>query len=441
MRVLVERSAQEAAAVAELLSADGHDVSVVTLDLDPGPADVAYLDVWTPEVAPRVEALRARGIRLSCSSELVLERARLLGARSVGVTGTAGKSTTAALAAQLLRTAGIDVRASTNARLGHLWVTDELVLECGRFAPGDVVVVELTSAHLAFMSTSPDVAVVTCFWPDHLELHGSVDAYRAAKESIVRHQGLFGAVVVNADDPVAAAFARLTPVRRYDFSRRREIAEGAFARDGVAVVRRDGGETEVGRLSSSAPLDQATLAACATAVAAGAAPGALVDALSRLQPPPHRQEALGWIGRTLVVDDGMAATPAKAKAALAECPAGSVVLVAGGRRDTDGGTVYVTPEERLLLAALADEATRAVRLAVVFGEAASLLECAFVTRGVLTRTVRTLDDAVRVALTAAPDARVVLFAPVFPLSLEERESFPSLVGAAAGATLVRDSRP
>ena len=82
------------------------------------------------------------------------------------------------------------------------------------------MVLELTSSHLAFMSSSPDVAVVTSFWPDHLELHGSAAAYRAAKETIVRHQRPDGAVVVNADDPAALSFADLTPARRYAFSSR-----------------------------------------------------------------------------------------------------------------------------------------------------------------------------------------------------------------------------
>jgi UDP-N-acetylmuramoylalanine--D-glutamate ligase len=440
MRVLVERSAAEAEAVEALLSAEGHDVLVVGLERDRGPADVAYLDVWTPPTAPRVAALRARGIRVTCASELVLERARLHGARTIGVTGTAGKSTTAALAAQLLRAAGFRVHASTNARLGHLWVTDELVGDSDSFGRGDLVVLELTSSHLAFMSSSPDVAVVTCFWPDHLELHGSLAAYRAAKETIVRHQGLYGAVVVNDDDPVASSFSRLTPVRRYGFSRLHPVTDGAFARDDAVVARRGDAEEEIGRLTSSGPLDQATLAACATALAAGAQPRDLAGALSTLAPPRHRQEAVGWVGQTLVVDDGMAATPAKARAALAACPDDSAVLVAGGRLTTDGGAAHASPEERLLLASLADEAVRSVRLAVVFGEASSLLELALVSRGVLTRSVRTLEDAVPIAL-AHGGARVVLFAPVFPLSLEERESFAGLVRRTAGSRLVRDSMP
>ena len=58
------------------------------------------------------------------------------------------------------------------------------------------------------MRTSPHVAVVTCFWPDHLELHGSLMAYRRAKEQIVRAQTADDHVVVNADDPQARGLRR-----------------------------------------------------------------------------------------------------------------------------------------------------------------------------------------------------------------------------------------
>jgi UDP-N-acetylmuramoylalanine-D-glutamate ligase len=441
MRVLIERSAQEAAAVARLLASHGHEVRVVDLETDPGPVDVACLDVWTPETAPRVGALRALGVRVTCSAELMLERARRVGARTVGITGTAGKSTTAALVVQLLRATGLTVHASTNGPLGQLWVTDELVAGSDRFAPGDVVVLELTSSHLAFMSSSPDVAVVTCFWPDHLELHGSTAAYRAAKEAIVRHQTLYGAVVVNADDPAAASFADLTPVRRFAFSRVREVDEGAFARNGILVARRDGAEAEVGPLPAPVPRALATLAACATAVATGVAPESLSGMLSSLVSLPHRQETVGWMEDVLVVDDGMAATPAKARAGLTACPDESVVLIAGGRLSTDGGTAHAGPAERALLAAFCEEAARTVRLAVLFGEAAPLLECRLGSRGVPTRTALDLEEAVRAALAAARGTRLVLFSPVFPVSPEEREAFPALVREAAGASLVRDSRP
>jgi UDP-N-acetylmuramoylalanine--D-glutamate ligase len=112
----------------------------------------------------------------------VLERSPV---PTIGVTGTAGKTTTVAFLAYLLRTAGSTVHTGTTARAGNLWPTAELLPP-----PADgVVLMELTSSHLCFTTHSPTIAVITCFWPDHLELHGSLERYRAAKEAIVRHQG------------------------------------------------------------------------------------------------------------------------------------------------------------------------------------------------------------------------------------------------------------
>ena len=96
---------------------------------------------------------------------------------TIGITGTAGKTTTTALVVQLLRAAGVRVHASTTARAGNLWPTAELLEQ-----PADgVLVLELTSSHLCFTSHSPSVAAITCFWPDHLELHGSLERYRARR--------------------------------------------------------------------------------------------------------------------------------------------------------------------------------------------------------------------------------------------------------------------
>jgi UDP-N-acetylmuramoylalanine--D-glutamate ligase len=357
------------------------------------------------------------------------------------VTGTAGKSTTSSLVVQLLGAAGMRVHASGNAPLGQLWATDELVGGLPRLETGNLVVLELTSSHLAFMSTSPDVAVVTSFWPDHVELHGSEAAYRAAKEVIVRHQTARGAVVVNEDDRAARSFATLSPGRRYGFSASRPVEAGAFVRDGVIVARRGGSEVELGPPPTAATLLQSTLGACAAAVAAGIDLAGLVGALPYLVPRPHRQEAIGRVHGARVVDDGMAATPWKARAALLPCRDDSVILIAGGRRHTDAGEVHSSPAERAALGAFCDEAARAVRRAVLFGEVAPFLECKLAPRGVVTRLVATLEEAVRVALASATGAEVVLFSPVFPLPPDQREAYAGLVRAAAGPELVRDSRP
>ncbi len=263
MTLLVEGFDGDAIALAGLLAAEGHPTTLAApgaappdalalrssgvevrehvdldVDLDAGEHDEAFLDVWTPEVAPRVARLRASGCRVRCLADLVLERTSV---PTIGITGTAGKTTTAAFLVELLRKTGRRVAASTTARAGNLWPTAELL----DVPDADVVVLELTSSHLCFTTHSPTVAVVTSFWPDHLELHGSLERYRAAKEAIVRGQSATDAAVVNADDEDAVAIGSLSPGRRLEFSQSREVEEGAFLRGTALVLRTPDGEREL----------------------------------------------------------------------------------------------------------------------------------------------------------------------------------------------------
>src|SRR6476619_2430826 len=385
-RILVEGFDRDAVVRARTLAREGHRVTragqgdasqqalelrasrvVVraraSLDSEPGHHDEAFLDVWTPEVAPRVALLRESGCIVRCLGDHVLERTPV---PTIGVTGTAGKTTTVAFLAYLLRTAGSTVHTGTTARAGNLWPTAELLPP-----PADgVVLMELSRSHLCFTTHSPTIAVITCFWPDHLELHGSLERYRAAKETIVRHQGPSDIVVANEDDDDAAA---------------------------------------------------------ATARAAGALP----ETLRAPEPPPYRAALVGRLGDTELIDDGMAATPAKTASALHEFPDASVVLVAGGELETAGLPVHASREERELLEEACDEARRVARLVVLFGPAATRLASSFDRRTTLRAT--TLDEAIALASTHAEGAKVLVVSPMFPLPLEDRERIAPALRALADA--------
>jgi len=268
--------------------------------------------------------------------------------------------------------------------------------------------------------------VITCFWPDHLELHGSLERYRAAKEAIVRHQGPSDIVVANEDDDDAAAIASLSPGRRFGFSATREVDAGAFVRGAEMMLRDASGERSfVLPPSLDAPRLQALLAAAATALAAGALP----ETLRAPEPPPYRAALVGRLGDTELIDDGMAATPAKTASALHEFPDASVVLVAGGELETAGLPVHASREERALLEEACAEARRVARFVVLFGPAAARLASSFDRR--TTRRTTTLDEAIALASSHADGAKVLVVSPMFPLPLEDRERIAPALRALA----------
>jgi UDP-N-acetylmuramoylalanine--D-glutamate ligase len=452
VEILVEGFDADALALATHLSAEGHDVRVAApgpasadasslvelgitiaadadLDADPGPADIAYLDVWTPPVAPRVQRLRAQGTRISCLGDLLLERWR---GPTLGITGTAGKTTTTSLVTAMLEAGGIEVAVSAGARAGNLWPTADLLGRAGSSSTdSSLLVLELTSSHLAFMATSPSIAAVTCFWPDHLELHGDVRRYREAKETIVRHQRPDDLVVVHADDG-ASSFADVTPARASWFSQSHPVERGAYLDGAGAVIVTDGERrVSLGALTGGTAHPGNVVAAAATASAAGASAEAVAAGARDAPPLQWRARATGTLGGAAVVDDGMAATPAKAAATLSRYDVSSIVLIAGGLDDLGTGPVHAAPEEVTLLEAACDEIARVAQAVVLFGPAGRRLERLLAPRGVRTELAGSLEGAVGRAATQLETAAALVFAPLFPVTLEERASFAGLYNAAA----------
>jgi hypothetical protein len=128
-----------------------------------------------------------------------------------------------------------------------------------------------------------------------------------------------------------------------------------------------------------------------------------------------------------LVDDAMAATPAKTAAALRERSDGSVVLVAGGELTSAGLRVHALPEEQHLLEGACAEARRAARLVVLFGPAARRLEPLLGPTPVV--VADGVEHAVGIAGERLSGAETLLVSPMFPVSLEERERIAPALGA------------
>lgn len=451
MTTLVEGFDPDAIALARFLAAEGRAVRLASpdagradarelgelgihvesradLDREPGPAEIAYLDVWTPETAARVQRLRAQGTVVACLGDLLLERWQ---GPSIGITGTAGKTTTTFLVAEILRAEGLQVAVSRGARAGNLWPTADLLDYLHNDTAETVLVLELTSSHLAFMHRSPAVAAVISFWPDHLELHGSLEGYRAAKERIVRFQRPRDTVVVNADDASTTVTAISPAANTAEFSLVRPVAVGAYLDPERGIVlARARGETRLGPVHAGVAHPGNVLAAAAISAAQGASAHAIERGVRSAADLPWRVEPRGALAGIPVIDDGMAATPLKTAAALAPYPDRSVILVAGGMNDAGGGRVHATPEEQALLERACDEIARAARVVVVFGEARPRLEALLQVRRVEIVATGGLDEAVVAAhrqAGARPGAAAVVFSPMFPLPHEERARFAGLV--------------
>ncbi len=345
-----------------------------------------------PRVHPLVTAARRAGVPLTVDIQLFRDAdpARTL----VGVTGTNGKSTTTALIAHLLRRAGHAAEA-----LGNIGVP---VLEADAGAAA-VAVVELSSFQLELVrDLHPRVAVWTNFAPDHLDRHGSVEAYLAAKRRLLGPPAAGSRVVVAVDDATSAALAGELAARGWRVVR--VSVTGAPA--GVTVD--DGRLREAGRtVADLRPLTtlrgrhnhQNAALAYAAVRALGLAPAEAVAGLADFPGLPHRMREIARIGRVRFVDDSKATNPEAAARSLACFEA--IHWIAGGRPKPGG------------FASLRRFAP-ALRGLYAIGEAAEALVATF--RDLVPcRHCGTLERAVAAAFAAARDdpapAPVVLLAP------------------------------
>ena len=394
-----------------LLRADGVQVA------DGGHADLLVVDEWTPEQHPEVVAARRQGTPVTVLAELVLRRAR---GPVVGVTGTAGKTSTCRALEQLLRSAGREVAVSSTARSSNAWPDHSLADGCG---PEVVTIAELTSTHLCHMrEVHPDVAVVTLIRPDHVELHGSLAAYVAAKRRLVEDLDAGDWIVLPADDPATCAALGDVPARALWFGDAAPDArEGVFARGEEMVIRWSGAETAFAAPVRGTAL-RAAMAAAAAALALGVPPATIRRATAVPAAVPHRLRPVPGPRGITVYDDTMAATPLKAHAAMREMPPGPVVAVIGGDDALSGPPVHASPEEDdALAAALADMRQRA-DVVVAFGPAHRRITAVIPVDVV----AGAIEDALDAAMAACPDGGAVLVSPMFPMRPAEREHVATL---------------
>ncbi|MCW3006381.1 MAG: UDP-N-acetylmuramoylalanine/D-glutamate ligase [Solirubrobacterales bacterium] len=346
-----------------------------------------------------VAAVRDAGVSLTTATNLWF--AEHGDEAIVGVTGTKGKSTTASLVHRLAVAAG--VRAELAGNIGR-----PLLDVLSPADPPDLWIVELSSYQTADLVRSPRVAVVINLYREHLDWHGTDDAYFADKLNLLAHgpcvevlngrdARLMG--LVGAGGEGGAAGPRRV---RFGVPGGFDVVDGAVVRDGAAVVEM--GATAL--LGAHNALNVA--AALAAAEAAGVLPDDPQAAIAGFEPLAHRLQTVARDGGVAFVDDSISTTPESAVAALQALPDQPIALLVGGddRRRQDFGPLAeaVAAHGHVHgVIGLPDNGRRALDAIVA--------RCG---TEVPTRMAADLDEAVALAREILGDTGTVLLSPAAP---------------------------
>ncbi len=344
----------------------------------------------TPELA------QARNLALPIIGELELA-ARFLKGEILAITGSNGKTTTTALAGEILKEAGYATLVAGNIGVAVVGLVEESTDQTWS-------VLEVSSFQLEGTEEfHPKIAVILNITPDHLDRHGTFENYALAKERIFAAQDATDHVVLNADNPRAAQAATRARASVYWFSIEHPVARGAWVEDGWVVYRgAHQGQAERIMLLAKIPLKgehnvENVLAAVCAARLAGVPADAIARAIERFQAVEHRLEFVATINGVEYYNDSKA-TNVDATAKAVAAFKGGIHLILGGK---DKGSDYTTLSPLL---------RARVRAIYTIGSAAAKIESQL--RGVVSlHSCETLANAVKSAASAARPGDIVLLAP------------------------------
>jgi UDP-N-acetylmuramoylalanine--D-glutamate ligase len=366
-----------------------------------------------PLSLPLIQEANRRGIPLSNDSQIFLEECPC---RVVGITGSAGKSTTTALVGHILSGVYFDPVGQGDGNKTHppaVWVGgnigNPMILDLPEMNAEDLAVMELSSFQLELMDRSPQVAAVLNITPNHLDRHDSMESYVAAKAHILQFQSSDDTAVLGWEDPGAWKLRRLVrgDLATFGFDKPNGSAPCVFVRGREIVMREGGVETplmDVSRISLPGGHNLLNvLAAVAISRVLKVSVEEIAAGVETFSGIPHRLEFVREWGGAVWYNDSIATAPERTIAALRSFEA-PIILLAGGR------------DKKLPWDALAAEVNRRVDHLILFGEAASLIRQAIESNVPPDRPFSIsicggLEDAVAEAARLAEPGDIILLAP------------------------------
>jgi UDP-N-acetylmuramoylalanine--D-glutamate ligase len=354
--------------------------------------DLIVVSPGVPADAPQL--VQARNLGEPVIGEIELA-ARFMAGPIVAITGANGKTTTTALAGEIIAAGKFSTLIGGNIGTPAISLVDQA-------GPATWTVLEVSSFQLeTIVEFRPRIAVILNITPDHLDRHKTFVNYVGAKARVFENQLADDFSVLNADEPTTAGLSDRTRAQLFWFSRNKEIEKGAFVR-GEHIYFRDGhSEREIMPLAD-VPLKGAhnlenVLAGVSIGMLVGCQPEQICQAVRNFKAVEHRLEFVARVAGVDYYNDSKATNVDATSKALESFPA-NIHLILGGK---DKGSDYTVLNELL---------RQRVKRVYTIGAAAAKIESQ-IQGAAEVEHAETLENAVRRASESAVPGDVVLLAP------------------------------
>ena len=370
--------------------------------LSPTP-DVVFVSGGVPLDNPIILQAQKENIRLSNDTQIFMEAAPC---KTIGITGSAGKTTTTTLLGRI-------ARAGEGQIYRKVWIGgnigDPLLNYVDEMQSSDLAILEISSFQSELMNISPNLAVILNITPNHLDRHKTMENYISAKANVMKYQKATDMTILGRDDPHAWQLSEKTNGRLFSFgfSPLQAGQNGSYIENGKFFIRNEGVITPL-------PVDDLielrgehnqlnTLAACTIAWAAGFSVENMQKGIKDFHGVPHRLEWIrNWNG-TDWYNDSIATAPERTIAAIRSFDSRIILLLGGRDKDLPWNDLAQLVKER-------------VDQVILFGEAAEKIHASLkllpsAGRQIGITRVQKCCEVVEAAKQFCQPGYVVLFSP------------------------------
>jgi len=365
-------------------------------------AELLCLSGAIPDNLPLVQAAKARKMPITNDTQIFLQN---VPCPVIGITGSAGKTTTTTLVGRMAAAGKLHNQSVyVGGNIGQPLLSDLKSMQ-----PTDLVILELSSFQLELTTISPHIGAILNITPNHLDRHGTMEAYTAAKMRLLDFQTSSDIAVLNHEDPTTLATAEKVNGKlvTFGFAQYPGSKVQVFQRDGAIILQNGSAEevimpVEVIQLRGRHNVGN-VISACAVAAAAGWPAPAMLAGVEGFTGVPHRLQWVRNVNGANWYNDSICTAPERTIAAINSFTE-PIVLLLGGR------------DKNLSWDKLAELVHERVDHLVVFGEAAPIVNQALAKDGPHRRpfslqSAEHLHEAVLMAAQVAEPGSVVLLSP------------------------------